>query len=113
MEKIIKAIKSLLDWFIKLGNRNKIEVLLILISMTLGYHITKQEEIIKEQENERQVRDSIYNSRLNLSHLYHQDEIKKCNEERIKDQIEQNKKWQKRFEDLFINSDKVYQNISN
>lgn len=109
----ITKIKSTLDWFVHLGQNYKAEIILIVIVVALGYQVTKQELIIKTKDNEKRVSDSTYSARLDNTHIFHQTEISKCNEERIKDQIRQNKIWQERFNDLFIKTDKTYQEINN
>lgn len=98
---IYKMLLSELHWFVKQTNRNKIEIILVLIVVMLIFGLNTQHKEIKRISDEYRRTDSISRHRLSDIHNHYQKQLQECNENRIREQIKQNDIWLEKFEELY------------
>ena len=100
-----------LKWFTKQTDRNKLEIFLVVVIVLLMYAIRLQYTTINTLTDEFKQTDSLYIDRLNNLHTLYQEELKKCNNKRIEEQIEQNKVWLDKYEQLYEETHRTFKTI--
>lgn len=108
----MEVIQKTFEWFINQTNTNKIALILLTI-LFLMYkdRVDFKNEITLIQNDKKQI-DSIYTNRLNtLNNINNsfQKKIEECNKERVQDYIRQSEMWEKKFNELFEETDILYQ----
>ena len=100
--------KQIADWFLKAGRDNQVIIMFLFLTGLLTYdRITSNNKIIS-LEHAKHIADSSNASRFNATVADFQKKIEDCNAQRIKEFIEQNKAFQKKYEEMFKQSDKYY-----
>src|SRR5690606_22304667 len=105
METIHKVIK----WFIEQTNTNKIAIILLAVLIVMYVDRSDFKDELKTIRHDRKRIDSTYVARLNNVTNDFQRKIDECNNERIKDYLRQSEMWQKKFDELFKETDGIYQ----
>lgn len=105
METVHKVIK----WFIEQTNTNKIAIILIAVLVVMYVDRIDFKDELKTIRRDRKRIDSTYVARLNYVTNDFQKKIDECNNERIKDYLRQSEMWQKKFDELFKETDQIYQ----
>ena len=87
---------------------NKIIIVLIVVSVLIGYDRREIKNELKSLRYERKRTDSTYNSRLNRISIDFQQKIDDCNKERVENYLKQSEMWEKKFDELFKETDRLY-----
>lgn len=101
--------KNIADWFISQTNANKILVLFAAINLFFYLDNKELKTQAKELIDGQKKTDSIYVARLNSVSRDFQEKIDACNKERMDAYLRQSEMWQAKFEELFKETDQVYQ----
>lgn len=103
--------KAIADWFLKAGKDNQVIIIFLFITGVLTYDRINNQNKIHTLEQRQFYTDSVNVSRFNATVYDFQKKIEDCNQQRIKEYIEQNEAFQKKFEEMFKQSDKYYYEI--
>lgn len=102
-------LKSVTDWFLKQTNANKILVVFLAVLGVMYFDRKDFKNELKTLKHERRKIDSTYAARLNRVTSDFQKKIDDCNKERIDSYIRQSEMWEKKFNELFEETDMIYQ----
>ena len=102
-------VKKIISWFIEQTNVNKVVILFIAINVFLYIDNKDLKNQVKTLTYGQKYTDSVYVDRLNRLNRDFQQKIDDCNNERIETYLRQSEMWQKKFDQLFKETDQVYQ----
>lgn len=105
----MEKLKSTADWFLRQTNANKIALVLLVVLSVMYVDRKDFKNELKTLKHERRKTDSTYSARLNRVTNDFQKKIDDCNNERIADYLRQSEMWQKKFDELFKETDVIYQ----
>tara|TARA_R100001377_G_C3121666_1_gene86145 strand:+ start:168 stop:512 length:345 start_codon:yes stop_codon:yes gene_type:complete len=105
----METIQKIVKWFIDQTNTNKIAIILISVMCVMYVDRVDFKDELKILKRERKKTDSIYTIRLNRLTDDFQEKINDCNNKRLEDYYKQSQMWQEKFDELFKETDNVYQ----
>lgn len=106
---MIEQIKSIGQWFLNQTTNNKVAITLLAVLLLAYYDRADFKTELKNLKRERKRTDSTYVTRINNITRDFQTKIDECNAERIKIYFEQNEIYKKKFEEVFLKTDFMYQ----
>lgn len=101
-------LKAFAEWFIKAGKNNQVIIIFLFVVALLTYDRVQNQKKINELEYRQFRSDSISVVRYNAVVFDYQKKIEDCKQQSIDQYIQQNEKFQKKFEEIFKQSDKYY-----
>lgn len=107
---MIKQIKKTANWFLKQTKANQIALIFLALLAIAYFDKADIKKELKTLKSDRRRIDSTYVARINNLTSDFQQKIDKCNQERIKIYFEQNKRYKKKINELFLKTDQMYQN---
>lgn len=103
---------SELKWFIEQTKENKIEIILIALVCLLLFVVNVQNNKINSFSDVKHRTDSLYITRVTDIKILHQKELQKCNEDRIREKVQEVRELRIRFEELHRETDRMYQKFN-
>lgn len=104
----MELFKNLFNWFLKSGKENQVVIVLLFLITLLTYDRIENRNKIISLETSRHIADSTNVSRFNATVADFQKKIETCNEQRIKEFIQQNEAFQKKWQEMFEKTDQQY-----
>ncbi|TYB78339.1 hypothetical protein [Bizionia myxarmorum] len=106
---MIEQLKEFGNWFLKQTKTNQIAVLLLGILSVAYFDRADFKKELQALKYDRKRNDSTYVARIDNLNRDFQIKINECNKEKNRIYYEQNEVYRKKFEEVFLKTDFIYQ----